>query len=242
MRNFKSILVAASAAVVASAASASAQDWNGIYLGVNFGGGLISEDWHDIVVPSDPGAGVPGTANSASDQGFLGGAQLGYNAQMGPWVWGAEVSFDGAAINASTQCRGGFGDVTAVCGVRNNWAGDVTGRVGAVVGPALLYAKAGGAFGDVVVSAKNLNDFGTFEGNFKSDTDTRFGWTIGFGAELAVTDDTSIALEYDYRDYGSSKANMVASEAVPSFAEEPFSVKVSERLSVITARVNFKID
>ncbi len=224
------------------AGSASAGDWSGWYVGVNAGGELGSAKWSDIVVVSDPGAGVPGVASTPSGNGFSGGAQVGFDQQMGNWIWGAEFSFNGGGLDAIDEtCFGGFGDVHAQCSTRNQWRGDITGKLGmTVTDNSMLYVKAGGSFTDERIKAINLVDFGSPEGSFIPTDQTKFGWTVGTGLEVMLTGDTSVAFEYDYANYGSGTVSMVPpASPPPTFAQEPFTVKVSDQTSQITVRLNF---
>ena len=231
-----------SAAAVTAPAVASAQDWTGFYYGLNVGGGSSSVRWHDLVVPSNTGQGLPGgTVFSATEGGFVGGIQLGYNQQMGPWVWGVEALFDGAGNSVSSDCFGGYGDYHATCGSRTNWILDFTGRVGGTVGPALLFVRGGGQLNGETAFAKNVSDFGTFLGGYKSVHDTPFGYIFGVGAEVAFTDDVSGTIEYDYSsvDFTAHFAQGTGPEATNL---HPFHVDVTHQASIVTARLNFKLD
>jgi outer membrane immunogenic protein len=216
--------------------ASAASDWSGWYVGLNAGGEFGNTKWSDIVVPSLPGAGVPGVAVSRSGSGFSGGAQLGINDQMGSWVWGAELSFDAGGLDAiDPACFGGFGDVTAHCSTRHQWRGDLTGKLGFTLAPDfLLYAKGGGSLADERVKAVSLDRFGVPEGSYLPGDQTNFGWTVGGGGEVALDDYTSLAVEYDYADYGTGTVNMnPAAGASPIYAL-PFSVKVHDTSSQVT--------
>ena len=64
----------------------------GIYVGGHVGGGWGEKDW--VAVGVAP-------LGSHDVDGFLGGGQLGFNYQTGPWVFGAEVDFSWADLNGS---------------------------------------------------------------------------------------------------------------------------------------------
>jgi outer membrane immunogenic protein len=240
-------LLLVSAAAVATPSALSAQDWTGFYVGVNAGAGTSNLTWSNLVVPSTPDAGLPNAHGiiNPSNSGFEGGAQAGYNEQMGPWVWGVEASFDGGDLGGSQACFGGYGDYHATCGSRTSWKLDFTGRVGGTVGPALLYVKGGVELADETTSAKNIAEGGgPNEGSFKSASNTPFGYVFGIGAEVAFTDDVSGAIEYDYSSVNYT-AHMNPTAALISnaaFLALPFTVKVAHQENIVTARLNFKCD
>jgi len=233
-----------SAAAIAAPAAASAQDWTGFYIGLNGGAGMNSVDWSKLVVPSSPSYGLPGESGiiTPSQGGLEGGAQVGFNQQMGMWVWGVEASFDGADLHGTSQCLGGGSDYHATCGSRTSWMFDFTGRIGGTVGPALLYLKAGGDLSGQTTHATDVLYYGSNYGSFKPSHSTPLGYLLGVGAEVAFTDDVSGALEYDYTSTEFT-AHMIPSPALAlTDAGLPFQVHVLHTANMVTARLNFKID
>ena len=75
-------------------------NWTGFYIGANGGYGWGSSDWKAPVVSVKP-------------KGWLAGGTIGYNYQMGSFVWGLEGDFDWADVADSTAC-GAF-----VCETKN---------------------------------------------------------------------------------------------------------------------------
>jgi outer membrane immunogenic protein len=73
-------------------------DWSGFYVGVNAGYGLGGGDasiyTNGLPAPVNLPAGIPGDIGNLSTDGFLGGAQVGYNVQFGTWVVGIEGDID----------------------------------------------------------------------------------------------------------------------------------------------------
>ncbi len=186
-----------------------AWSWSGLYIGINnaaFGGGTTF---------SDPfGASIYG--DRASTPGYGVGGQIGYNWQIGRWVYGLET--DAAwLISDSTVTCGAFSGLygSANCGARPDVNGTITGRLGYAFGPqghTLVYAKGGFAWQHTGVTATNnnisrdpLNNNGfSLEPEPLTDAAslTQAGWTIGAGVEHALTPAWSIRLEYDYLNFG----------------------------------------
>jgi len=84
-----------------------ASTWDGFYVGGNLGGG-----WANARSDFSAAGVVFGTADNPHGR-LRGGAQLGYNWQRGPYVFGAETDFQLANIKGSlsTSCP------AALCGV-----------------------------------------------------------------------------------------------------------------------------
>ncbi len=120
--------------------------WSGFYAGVNAGWG-----WEDA------------TAFGTKADGFVGGAQLGYNYQLlGPLVVGVEADIGGATIK----------DKSAAGKNSVPWLGTARARVGAAWNDFLFYGTGGLAYGEVksrhgLLSADDLN----------------YGWVAGVGVE-----------------------------------------------------------
>lgn len=123
------------------------------------------------------------TNNGASPSGPAGGLQAGYNWQSGPLVFGVEGD-----IQAS-----GADDTFAAWKFSNPWFGTARGRVGYALNNILLYATGGLAFGSLKGETLGL-----------SESHTSLGWTIGLGAEVALSQNWSAKAEYLYVDLSNS--------------------------------------
>jgi outer membrane immunogenic protein len=140
-------------------------NWSGFYAGLNLG-----YQWgHATNTNIDPA-------------GIAGGGQLGYNWQMGQFVFGAETD-----IQIS-----GADDTFAPYKFSNPWFGTLRGRAGYAINNMLLFGTFGLAYGDL-------------EGQFGglSESKTLFGWTGGVGMEVGITPNWSAKVEYLYMDLGS---------------------------------------
>jgi outer membrane immunogenic protein len=121
--------------------------------------------------------------NPAKPSGVAGGIQAGYNWQNGNFVFGIEGDLNLA--NAS--------DTFAPWQFSNPWFGTLRGRVGvATWNNLLLYATGGVAFGGLQAQVNALEE-----------DRSHIGWTIGAGAEYALTQNWSVKAEYLYMGYAS---------------------------------------
>jgi outer membrane immunogenic protein len=168
-------------------------NWSGFYVGVNAGyafGGDFDIDALD------------------SADGFVGGAQAGYNFQFDPIVVGIEGEIAYADVSDK------FADLEGTL----NWRGSVTPRLGFAIDRFMPYLKGGLAFGDVEVKDATGKD-----------DKTQLGWTVGAGAEYAVTDNVTVRAEYNYTDLGKD-----------DFTTPAGTVKAGYKGSDVRAGVNYK--
>jgi outer membrane immunogenic protein len=168
-----------------------------------------------------------------SPQGGFGGVQAGFNWQTSPnFVFGIEADIQGGSIAGSIGCvqTCGLPHVTttppAILGFfpvifstdsyshKIDWFGTVRGRAGYASGPVMVYVTGGLAYGDVqrsgavVGRTAFLGGPGTtnaFAGSYSA-SDTKYGWTVGFGGEGKWFSNPNWSLkgEYLYVDLGSN--------------------------------------
>jgi outer membrane immunogenic protein len=101
---------------------ASVYNWTGPYAGLNLG-----YEWGKV------------TNNVTEPSGIAGGGQIGYNRQMGQFVFGVETD-----IQAS-----GADDTFAPYKFSNPWFGTLRGRAGFAINNVMLYGTAGLAYGEL---------------------------------------------------------------------------------------------
>jgi outer membrane autotransporter protein len=133
-------------------------NWTGFYVG-GFGGAFLgAADWNYV------GGGV-----SPHVGGYTWGGDLGYNYQVGAWVFGVEADLGKTNVNGGTACgpllAGNLvttpGPIKApaaplfqmTCNAWADWVATATARVGYAWERLLLYAKAGGAWTNEQVNA-----------------------------------------------------------------------------------------
>ncbi|HUZ12343.1 MAG TPA: outer membrane beta-barrel protein [Caulobacteraceae bacterium] len=152
------------------------------------------------------------------------GGQLGVNAQSGALVFGVEGDLNAlygarSQTSAFTLPATGLttGSATTVTNYTDpHWMGSVRGRLGWAMGPLLLYGTGGVAFAGVreatgygyapavtpaVTTANPGTTFGPYANGSSGDR-TLTGWTVGGGAEWALSRHVSIGAEYRHSDFG----------------------------------------
>jgi opacity protein-like surface antigen len=202
-------------------------NWTGFYLGGVAGGAFGGHADATFGPAPSPDTTIlnsfPGATSSSRLAGILGGGEIGYNYQMGSWVLGLEGDFVWTNARGSKACGNlvgpGFGTpvnvlFNATCHDDLDWLATVTGRAGYAWGRALYYVKAGAAWTheefSVTCNAGPLNGSlgvpcispANSLINTISASDNRVGWTAGFGAEFALTNNWSAKAETNYLGFG----------------------------------------
>ena len=244
----KKILMA-SAALLTMVASASAADlyakapayaapvmsWTGFYVGAN-GGYAGGTSTIGINAPALAGiGGLGGAALDLKSNGFLGGAQIGYNWQAGQFLWGFETDIQGTNIDSNLGLGafaggGGVPGAAFSIGTKVDYFGTARARVG--VSPwerTMVYATGGLAYGQT--STSYLVDLGS---------KTKVGWTVGAGFEYMIAQNWSFKTEYLYVDLGKDDLDLGALGAFGGLPV-PGGVTFTEqtRFHVVRAGVNY---
>jgi outer membrane immunogenic protein len=204
-------------------------NWSGFYAGGNIGYSWGRAD-SDLNVPGLTVIGglgflppiptpinIPGAAFSDSNnlKGFIGGGQIGYNAQTGNLVLGLEADWQisgekgGAAHTTAFDVTApvilglfsteAIGTVTTQVEAKIAWFGTVRGRIGYATNGLLLYGTGGLAYGRVQVSGTSTINGGVADCFFVCGASTPFssttafavsrtnvGWALGAGVEGAL--------------------------------------------------------
>jgi outer membrane immunogenic protein len=137
--------------------------WTGFYVGVNAGYGWNTND--SIT--------VGGVRFDLDDEGgFVGGAQAGYNYQIGSFVVGLEGDIQYADFGGDDRFDFDNDGIADDDFNNSDWFGTVRARAGVAFDRALIYATGGFAFADDAT-----------------------GWTVGGGLEYAFTNNLSAKVE-----------------------------------------------
>jgi outer membrane immunogenic protein len=175
----------AAAAADVSEPVASTYDWNGPYVGVHAG-----YLWGDVDVSYEA------VARGGEIDGFIAGALGGFNFQSDNLVFGVEGDFGLTDANGS----GGVAIIDSYT-YDMNWNAHLRGRVGLAMDRTLLFVAGGLAVAEHELGATYNNQM------TGSGTETHYGFTIGGGAEYAITDNLLLRVEYLYDDYGRKRYN-----------------------------------
>lgn len=233
-----SLMTAAmAAALVATGAQAQEDRWSGLYVGAH--GAWADGRVKDVSNPE---------ASTQDIDGWLGGVQLGFNKQSGNFLFGVEgdVTFGKNEKKWLDRETGGspfsayYGDDS----IRTS--GTVRARAGIAGEKALVYLTGGLAVAETkhglgCEGALQPEAIGRCSGDgegdfYTSEKKTRFGYVVGGGVELAVTDRVSIKGEYNYLDYG--KADVTLNDPLWPEADGKRSFDISNHMAKVG--VNFR--
>jgi opacity protein-like surface antigen len=164
--------------------------WAGPYVGANFGGAFSAGE--HVLTPIGWGATNP--------SGVLGGLQAGYNHLVAPnWLVGVEAELGWTSAQGKTDLVDPAGTAALSITSDHNWYDTLSGRVGYVMGPLMLYGKVGAAW---MNASYRMEVNSGLDGLTQANT-TRSGWVGGFGLEYMLGSHWSAKLEYDHLDFGS---------------------------------------
>ncbi len=201
----------------APAMAAPATNWSGLYIGGNVGYGWGNGSTGILPLSVDESDVFPTSTLDSQLKGVFGGAQIGYNWQIGSIVTGLEADIQSSGIRGSARAAlvnlggAGPGDITASTSSELSWFGTVRGRLGVTVTPdLLLYGTGGLAYGRVKASANVQIDDPPFLDSWPASiSSTKTGWAAGAGAEWMFARNWSAKVEYLHIDLGSSSATAI---------------------------------
>jgi outer membrane immunogenic protein len=238
--------------------AAPVSSWSGLYVGGNLGYGWGDGNTDFSFLPSPEEFGFNNTTLGARSSGVIGGAQFGYNWQIGSVVTGLEADIQGSGLKGSARAPAIPTIVPLIpfesslsSEPKLSWFGTVRGRLGLTVTPELLlYGTGGLAYGRVDASANWFESFGEVGAPLAlaqvrapaSVRETKVGWTAGAGAEWMFARNWSAKLEYLYVDLGSESAiGEVAANGPIDPIDAKFKVGYSWnfRENIVRAGVNY---
>lgn len=207
---------AAASAGFLSVTPAHAQDWTGLYGGVQLGIANSESDGIFQLDPLPPGGSLetafsPNDAqpdrgfSGGFDNGSVGGVHIGYDVQSGNLVYGGVFDLNSADFGDVQQGRSRT-PATYTIARSMDFLGTLRGRAGYLVSPnTLLYGTAGVAFGDVDFSYAQPGSGATTVTS--GGQDRNIGYAIGLGVENRLSEKVSIGLEYLYVNMGGNDFN-----------------------------------
>jgi opacity protein-like surface antigen len=187
-----------------AAPAQAAYNWTGFYIGPYLGADWGYTNW---TFTDDGGTAGPHFA------GLLGGGEVGYNYQVGKWVFGVEGEAGVTNARGARPCPTGF---FYNCEIDTNWLATATARVGYAYWDRLLvYTEGGAAIAQDraesscnTVSQPTIPAAGLTGCPAQSDSKVTAGWTVGLGSEFGLTQNVSVKGEIMYFDLGSDRYNI----------------------------------
>jgi len=209
--------------------------------------------------------GDPHADNSFETTGVIAGVQLGYNVQRGNFVYGVEADLGYLDLGGSKDfdlpnpTKHRENDIGATYSLSGGLYGDLTARVGYATDRTLLYLKGGAAFLNVDSKSHyegaNCGFIGSCGGGSNphpsafdfDDSETLLGWTIGVGAEYALSSSLSLKLEYQHFDFGSMSSSYQGKDSFSCnghtcYSELKGNAEVSPTVDAVTVGLNYQFN
>ncbi|GDX39229.1 hypothetical protein LBMAG20_14440 [Methylocystaceae bacterium] len=248
--------------------------WTGLYVGFNTGYtwtasaplNIATYNLYDAFTGFGNASSLGGTGTiNGQLNGFLSGAQLGYNWQFSEkFIVGMEADLQGAGVRGG----GGFGTIISTINgsavtsvrVRRNleYLSTIRGRFGYAVTPRFMaYVTGGLALGGINAAGTVRQNLTYVYSPYLGDPakvdfyQNRTGWTVGAGGEYALTSNTSVKLQYSYFDLGDVSlstssfsplyfTNLLANNAVSLVDTSTLSTKYNGHY--LQAGLNYRFD
>ena len=151
----------------------------GWFIGATLGGATADFDFSE-------------TSGVIDASGFLGGVTGGYNWQNGPIVIGLEGDVLASDVSGDRRFNGGLNQANPSI----DTMADVRLRAGVTVVPqVLVFATLGAAWADASLDITGPGG--------RSKDGTFFGWSVGGGAEVALSSNWSARFDYQFTDFDS---------------------------------------
>jgi outer membrane immunogenic protein len=235
---------AADMAVKAPRLAPIAYTWTGCYVGLNAGGAWASSDRSARLstIGNANGQAVQDAQNYRFEpSGFTGGGQLGCNYQTGNFVFGLEGDVDYLGLRATRNVTLPFplgGMFSIADSMSADWMATARGRVGYAMNNWLFYATGGLAVTELRFNHAYTDTLAVTQN--ASLSDTRYGWTVGAGVEVAIGGGPwSAKLEYLHADFGTaSVTGQFLFAGVPSGLFTTHSLNL--RTDIVRAGLNYK--
>lgn len=214
----------------------SVYNWTGFYVGINGGYASARKCWDLASVLNTPV--VPRLAEGCHDAtGGTVGGQIGYRWQASNWVFGLEAQGNWADLSGSNRSAN-LGFATPYTNrTRVDGIGLFTGQIGYAWNTFLLYVKGGAAVTHDKYDSFTNGVFGVFPVGtaFDRGSETRWGGTVGVGAEYAFSPNWSLAVEYDHLFMGNRNVTFPASAIAVTRSDN-----IRQDVDMGTVRVNYR--
>lgn len=232
--------------------------WTGFYVGLNAGYG-----WNNMDDPTwRPYSGYNYGYNYGhhglsinNDGGFVGGAQIGYNYEMGQgafgrFVVGLEADIQYADIGGQASWNNSwdayywnnasaYNYYGAKAGSDLTWFGTVRARAGVAFDRALIYVTGGLAYGGGD-NDKFCNQLVAAGGWGKCNDSTGIGWAVGGGLEYAFTNNWTAKIEGLYVNIDRSSSNVYVYNVVNPANDYYYKTKSNNEFAVFRVGLNYK--
>jgi outer membrane immunogenic protein len=254
---YKQFLLGSAFIVIFATAVSAQTDWRGFYAGANAGDTLGRSTADTSTVFSSTGyfaaTSVPAIATagrqSLRPNGFTGGGEVGFNAQTGHWVYGAEGDFGVMRLRQTQSTTAVYpccspAAFTVTQSIKTSWLLTARPRFGYTTGHALLYGTGGVAVTKLNYQAVFTDTFATAHENGGTNK-SKTGWTAGAGVEYQLPSNKhwSVKGEYLYADFGrvtTTSTNLTALTGPGAFPSNVFTHSDKLHAHILRGGINYR--
>jgi outer membrane immunogenic protein len=250
---------AADMALKAPPPSAPIWTWTGWYVGATAGGDWGRDPVTSLftcpdaacayIIPANLAVVSAAGTGTLKGSGFTGGIELGYNAQFGNFVLGAETDFESFRVAATRVVTGPFPaavtNFTVGTSVSTSWLWTLRGRAGFALAPqVLVYGTGGLAVTQARLSNSFTDNFAALGGaantaGASSTSGTWAGYVVGGGVEWGIAPHWTVKGEYLYVNFGSKTTTAIAG-GLPGFTPNTLTTTGTLSANIARAGVNYK--
>jgi outer membrane immunogenic protein len=173
---------------------------------------------------------------SQSFDGLIGGAQIGYNHQIGNFVLGIEADIQGSTQDSEDTRLGSAVGPSNHTEADLDWFSTVRGRIGYAFDNVLIYGTGGLAVGRAKVHAK-LESIPPLPAQSASASshETLTGFTLGAGTEIGIGDTGwSVKAEYLYVNFASERVHVDIDDGLTGKS------KIDLDMHIVRAGLNYR--
>ncbi len=205
--------------------------WDGFYAGAQAGYGWANANWRFINEDAFFIFGSPLLSDRfrVNANGFLGGANLGYNFEYEDWIAGLEFGINGTNMNGRRISP--FFPLTDTFKTSMKWYSTLKARLGHAHDDWLLFINGGWAGAQVDLQLQRLILTNTFlRANLKNQWSN--GWTFGGGLEYRINESFSLGITYDFIQLLPGRHTMVCPDCV---------IVIGDLTPVVDGHFNFQV-
>lgn len=219
--------------------------WTGFYVGGSVGAGrqsngtIIDGYGPTNSIRTSIGAGNVPTRLSPDGNGAVGGAQFGFNYQIGAVVIGAETDLSATRLGGNDIYSVNLYGVRVTTQSENRLSmlGTIRARAGIAFGDLLIYGTGGYAYGRVEQRGSIVPDPANNPTALGSRSEIASGWVLGGGIEYAITPAISVRLDYTHYDLG--RRQLTLGEITGLAPGETATMRTRTSGDILKAGVNF---
>lgn len=241
--------------------------FDGFYVGISAGYNQTSVSEGDVTAyypPTNPSVALPGTysitnGTGSKSGGYIGGVNIGYDHRINDYVIGGEISIsflqgdaNGYAGSGGYTVSGGYGagyqypntpvasstklQTLYVIKPKAGFVFDLLGK------QSMVYAMGGFAMGSIkrtLIDQSLVGGSPNWYTNTPSATKNQFGYTLGAGVEMMISEKFSIKAELNYVDLGNVNLSYGNGDYYGVSAASTQSVKITNMATTLGLSYKF---